>query len=115
MLTLHKKAEDYAQENFPIDSEGNGQTVRHDIAFHSFCAGYNEAIEYIKALEKIQTAYRKKYISKEMKGYNKAYRKALRVLDEMFRIHSPICASDWFEKSPNLFQGREEFIKEMIE
>lgn len=41
--------------------------------------------------------------------------KALDILDDMFMEQSNISVDDWFRDSPNLFQGREEFIKRMME
>ncbi len=41
--------------------------------------------------------------------------KALDILDEMFMEQSNISVDDWFRDSPNLFQGRETFIKRMME
>jgi hypothetical protein len=39
--------------------------------------------------------------------------RALEVLDAMFMEQCSISVDDWFRDSPNLFQGREEFIKQM--
>ena len=39
--------------------------------------------------------------------------RALEVLDAMFMVQCSISVDDWFRDSPNLFQGREEFIKQM--
>lgn len=41
--------------------------------------------------------------------------KVLDILDDMFMEQSNISVDDWFRDSPNLFQGREEFIKRMME
>ena len=41
--------------------------------------------------------------------------KALDILDDMFMEQSNISVDDWFRDSSNLFQGRETFIKRMME
>ena len=38
----------------------------------------------------------------------------LLVLDDMFMEQSNISVDDWFRDEPNLFQGRETFIKRMM-
>ncbi len=39
--------------------------------------------------------------------------RALEVLDAMFMEQCSISVDDWFRDSPNLWQGRKEFIKQM--
>lgn len=46
-------------------------------------------------------------------GRDYALDRALEVLDAMFMVQCSISVDDWFRDSPNLFQGREEFIKRM--
>ena len=46
-------------------------------------------------------------------GKQWALERALEVLDAMFMEQCSISVDDWFRDSPNLFQGREEFIKQM--
>ena len=46
-------------------------------------------------------------------GKQWALDRALEVLDAMFMVQCSISVDDWFRDSPNLFQGREEFIKQM--
>lgn len=46
-------------------------------------------------------------------GKQWAIDRALEVLDAMFMEQCSISVDDWFRDSPNLFQGREEFIKQM--
>lgn len=41
MKTLHEIATEYAEKNFPIS---RNDVVKHDVAFHSFCDGFNEAM-----------------------------------------------------------------------
>ena len=48
-------------------------------------------------------------------GAEWAIKKALEVLDSMFMDRASISVDDWFQDSPNLFQGRKEFKKRMSE
>jgi hypothetical protein len=48
-------------------------------------------------------------------GRDYALDRALEVLDAMFMEQCSISVDDWFRDSPNLFQGREEFIKQVKE
>lgn len=48
-------------------------------------------------------------------GKQWALDRALEVLDAMFMVQCSISVDDWFRDSPNLFQGREEFIKRVKE
>ena len=48
-------------------------------------------------------------------GKQWALDRALEVLDAMFMEQCSISVDDWFRDSPNLFQGREEFIKQVKE
>lgn len=41
MKNLHKLATEYANKNFPAEA------IKHDIAFHSFCDGFNEAMRIL--------------------------------------------------------------------
>lgn len=44
MKTLHELATEYAEKNFPI---GRDNAIKHDVAFHSFCDGFNEAMRIL--------------------------------------------------------------------
>lgn len=48
-------------------------------------------------------------------GRDYALDRALEVLDAMFMEQCSISVDDWFRDSPNLFQGREGFIKRVKE
>lgn len=41
MKNLHNLAEEYADKNF------SKEPIKHDIAFHSFCDGFNEAMRIL--------------------------------------------------------------------
>lgn len=47
MKNLHQLAEEYAQKNFPISEASTFNAIKHDIAFHSFCDGFNEAMRIL--------------------------------------------------------------------
>lgn len=44
MKTLHELATEYAEKNF---SMGRNNAIKHDVAFHSFCDGFNEAMRIL--------------------------------------------------------------------
>lgn len=46
MKTLHQLAEEYAHKNFPIKGS-NSYSIKHAVAFHSFCDGFNEAMRIL--------------------------------------------------------------------
>lgn len=41
MKKLHNLAEEYANKNF------SNEPIKHDVAFHSFCDGFNEAMRIL--------------------------------------------------------------------
>lgn len=41
MKKLHNLAEEYADRNFPYE------LIKHDVAYHSFCDGFNEAMRIL--------------------------------------------------------------------
>lgn len=41
MKNLHQLAEEYAQKNF------SHEPIKHDVAYHSFCDGFNEAMRVL--------------------------------------------------------------------
>lgn len=41
MKKLHNLAEEYADKNF------SNEPIKHDVAFHSFCDGFNEAMRIL--------------------------------------------------------------------
>lgn len=47
MKTLHKLATQYADKNFPIIEGSNHNAIKHDVAFHSFADGFNEAMRIL--------------------------------------------------------------------
>lgn len=47
MKTLHELATQYAQKNFPIEGIISADVVKHDVAYHSFCDGFNEAMRIL--------------------------------------------------------------------
>lgn len=44
MKTLHEIATQYAEKNFPMYIDN---AIKHDVAFHSFCDGFNEAMRIL--------------------------------------------------------------------
>lgn len=44
MKTLHELATEYAEKNFPMCRDN---AINHDVAFHSFCDGFNEAMRIL--------------------------------------------------------------------
>ena len=50
MKKLGTIAEEYAQKNFPMCK---GNEIKHDIAFHSFCDGFNEAMRVLMTIGNI--------------------------------------------------------------
>lgn len=47
MKTLHELATQYADKNFSIQKGSTADAVKHDVAFHSFCDGFNEAMRIL--------------------------------------------------------------------
>lgn len=47
MKTLHELSTQYADKNFPIVNGSNYNTIKHDVAFHSFADGFNEAMRIL--------------------------------------------------------------------
>lgn len=47
MKNLKELATQYADKNFPISNVSIFNTIKHDIAFHSFCDGFNEAMRIL--------------------------------------------------------------------
>lgn len=47
MKNLHQLATEYAQKNFPISESSTFNAIKHDVAFHSFCDGFNEAMRIL--------------------------------------------------------------------
>lgn len=47
MKNLHQLATQYAQKNFPIIEGSVNNAIQHDVAFHSFCDGFNEAMRIL--------------------------------------------------------------------
>lgn len=47
MKNLHELSEKYAQKNFPISKDSSFNAIKHDVAFHSFCDGFNEAMRIL--------------------------------------------------------------------
>lgn len=41
MKNLHQLATEYANKNF------SNEAIKHDVAFHSFCDGFNEAMRIL--------------------------------------------------------------------
>lgn len=44
MKTLRELATEYAEKNFPMCM---GNAIKHDVAYHSFCDGFNEAMRIL--------------------------------------------------------------------
>lgn len=55
MKHLEKLAAEYAQKNFPIyEGCNNGNNViKHDVAYHSFCDGFNESMRILMEIGNI--------------------------------------------------------------
>ena len=53
MKHLEELASEYAQKNFPI-YEGCNNTIKHDVAYHSFCDGFNEAMRILMEIGNIK-------------------------------------------------------------
>lgn len=47
MKNLHDLATQYADKNFPILKGSSVNLVKHDVAFHSFEDGFNEAMRIL--------------------------------------------------------------------
>lgn len=50
MKELGKIAQEYAQKNFPICA---GNAIKYDVAYHSFCDGFNEAMRILMTIGNI--------------------------------------------------------------
>ena len=57
MKHLEKLAAEYAQKNFPIhEKHSNGEElIKHDVAYHSFCDGFNEAMRILMNIGNIKS------------------------------------------------------------
>lgn len=57
MKHLDKLASEYAQKNFPVyEGCDNGYTaIKHDVAYHSFCDGFNEAMRILMDIGNIKS------------------------------------------------------------
>lgn len=57
MKHLEKLAEEYAQKNFPVyDRSKSGiDTINHDVAYHSFANGFNEAMRILMEIGNIKS------------------------------------------------------------
>lgn len=51
MKDLHELAEEYANKYFPISKVSTFNTIKHDIAYNSFCNGFNEAIKILAQID----------------------------------------------------------------
>lgn len=47
MKNLKELATEYAEKNFPISNVSTVNAIKHDIAYHSFCDGFNEAMRIL--------------------------------------------------------------------
>lgn len=54
MKHLEELAAEYAQKNFPM-FEGSNNTIKHDVAYHSFCDGFNEAMRILMDIGNIKS------------------------------------------------------------
>lgn len=45
MKNLHQLATEYANKNFPMTS--TNPDIKNDVAFHSFCDGFNQAMRIL--------------------------------------------------------------------
>lgn len=52
MKSLHELATEYADKNFPMCGDN---AIKHDVAFHSFCDGFNEAMKILNMDRKRKT------------------------------------------------------------
>lgn len=66
MKYLDKLAAEYAQKNFPIydGCNNNNNTIKNDVAYHSFCDGFNEALRIIMDIANI------KFLDKRIDSFN---------------------------------------------
>lgn len=57
MKHLEKLAAEYAQKNFPIQEKHNNgeELIKHDVAYHSFCDGFNEAMRILMDIGNIKS------------------------------------------------------------
>lgn len=51
--TLREMATKYAQHHFPI-SEGKGEVIKHDVAYHSYCDGFNAALRILMNIRNLE-------------------------------------------------------------
>lgn len=51
MKNVKELATQYADKNFPISNVSTFNAIKHDIAFHSFCDGFNEAMRILMPTE----------------------------------------------------------------
>ena len=56
MKHLEELAAEYAQKNFPMFEEDNSRInfIKHDVAYHSFCDGFNEAMRILMEIGNIK-------------------------------------------------------------
>lgn len=56
MKHLEKIAAEYAQKNFRIIKgfDNGDEAIKHDIAYHAFCDGFNEAMRILMAIGNIE-------------------------------------------------------------
>ena len=56
MKHLEELAAEYAQKNFPMfEGCNNGSNaIKHDVAYHSFCDGFNEAMRILMEIGNIK-------------------------------------------------------------
>lgn len=57
MKHLEELAKEYAQKNFPIyEGYNNGNNaIKHDVAYHSFCDGFNEGMRILMEIGNIKS------------------------------------------------------------
>ena len=53
MKHLEELAAEYAQKNFPM-FEGCNNAIKHDVAYHSFSDGFNEAMRILMEIGNIK-------------------------------------------------------------
>lgn len=56
MKHLEELAYKYAQKNFPMEEYNSRiNIIKHDVAFHSFCDGFNEAMRILMDIGNIKS------------------------------------------------------------
>lgn len=55
MKHLEELAKEYAQKNFPISEGSNSNIIKHDVAYHSFCDGFNEGMRILMGIGNIKS------------------------------------------------------------